>query len=84
VDETVTITVTKAEALVLFELLAEFSNAPALSIPGEAERISLRAVQASLEKALVEPFMEDYQRIVDDARKELVAKWGSSEEGLNT
>lgn len=77
VNEPVTITIDKAEALVLFDLLADFRDAPALPIRNDAERATLWAVEACLEKILVDPFMDDYGKTLVEARAEVVAKWGS-------
>ena len=73
-----TITIDKAEALVLFDLLADFRDAPALEVRHDAERATLWAVAACLEKVLAEPFMDDYGRILVEAQTHVVAKWGSS------
>ncbi len=54
-----TITMTRAEALVLFEWLHRHEDNN--TTPGDgAERAALRAVSALLERALVEPFQSDY------------------------
>lgn len=78
VNDFVTITIDKAEALVLFDLLADFRDAPALSIRNDAGRATLWAVAACLEKVLTEPFMDDYGRILVEAQTQVVAKSGSS------
>jgi hypothetical protein len=77
VDDSLPITITKAEALVLFELLSGFLDQPNIAIRNGAERATLWSLQAALEKALAEPFSEDYARLVDEARRIVVAKWGS-------
>jgi hypothetical protein len=74
VDEPVTITLNKAQALVLFELLADFRDGSVLPIRNEAERAALWAVENCLEKTLAEPFRSDYGRILDEARKKVVAE----------
>ena len=78
VNDSVTITIDKAEALVLFDLLAGFRDAPSLPIRNDAERATLWVVAACLEKVLAEPFMADYGRILVEAQTQVVAKWGSS------
>jgi hypothetical protein len=74
VDQPVTITIKKAEALVLFDLLAGIRDGSSIPIRDEAERATLWAVEACLEKALAEPFMEDYGRILAEARKKVAAE----------
>ena len=73
VNEPVTITIDKAEALVLFDLLADFRDAPALPI-----LMMLNARHCGpWKKILVDPFMDDYGKTLVEARAEVVAKWGS-------
>ncbi len=60
-NETVTLTIGKAEALILFELLFDFYRQPALEIKDDA---------------LVEPFSKDYGEIISAARRDLLQQWG--------
>jgi hypothetical protein len=78
VDDSLAITVGKAEALVLFDLLWGFRDQAHLSIRNDAERARLWILQASLEKALAEPFSEDYDHLLEEARRTVVANWGST------
>jgi len=55
-NETVTLTIGKAEALILFELLFDFYSQSALEIKDEAERLALVRIHSALESKLVEPF----------------------------
>ena len=71
-DDSVTITLTKAEALVLFELLADFHDQPQLSIRDHAERVVLWRLGASLEKQLTEIFRPDYKSILEESRRLVV------------
>jgi hypothetical protein len=84
VDESVTITIGKAEALVLFDLLAGFRDGLHLPIRNDAERVTLWMIEACLEKALVEPFSAEYERILEEAREKVVARWGSPPKSPNT
>jgi hypothetical protein len=77
VDDSLSITIGKAEALVLFDLLWGFRDQPDLPIRNDAERATLWFLQASLEKALAEPFSEDYNQLLHEARRTVVEKWGS-------
>lgn len=75
-EEPVTLTVGRPEALILFEMLADFYSQPALEIPGPAERLALIRLHGSLEKTLVEPFMPDYRALIEEARSNLAAQSG--------
>jgi hypothetical protein len=74
--ETVTIAIGKAEALVLFELLADFNDEPTLAIRDNADRLALVRLGGILEKTLVEPFMQNYNEIISEARNQLTKDWG--------
>jgi hypothetical protein len=73
-EKPITLTVGRDEALVLFELLAGFSNQPALEVSDAAERLALVRLHGALEKTLVEPFMENYRVMIDEARSRLTAQ----------
>ncbi len=64
----ITIQLKSEEALVLFELLAEFTDQPMLNIPTPAERQALIRLHGSLESVLVGPFQIDYSERIKDAR----------------
>lgn len=77
-EEPVTLTVGRAEALVLFEMLADFDSQPVLEISGPAERLALVRFHGVLEKALVEPFMPEYRALIEEARSKIAAQSGAS------
>jgi hypothetical protein len=58
--EKVFIELSKAEALVLFDLLARFDKDEKSIIENQAEERVLWNIHCSLEKVLVEPFSPDY------------------------
>lgn len=64
------------EALVLFEMLADFQGQPSLSVATSAERLALIRLCGVLETTLVEPFRPDYQEILGAARARLKAQSG--------
>jgi len=70
-------TIGKAEAIVWFDLLADFHNQPHLSIRNGAERVALWMLEACLEKELVEPFRTEYHSILEESRRVVLARWGS-------
>jgi len=77
-NETVTLTISKPEALILSELLADFRSQPELLVSDDAERLSLWALACALEKTLVEPFLEDYDGVIAKARADLIRRCGES------
>jgi hypothetical protein len=91
-DEIVTITLSKAQALVLNDLLGTWGDRwvagrldlSCLPIQHDAEWYALRHVGGALESILVEPFMPDYDKHVDHARQELVEHYGTLERERNS
>jgi hypothetical protein len=72
-----TITLDDDVALVLFELLAsEYieANLPTLEVP---ERNALWALGGYLEKTLAQPFLPEYEHLLEDARASLIERFGS-------
>jgi hypothetical protein len=70
----VQITLEDDEALVLFELLA---SGRLSGIVETAERNSLWALEALLEKQLVAPLSSDYSAVLESARASLVNRYGT-------
>jgi hypothetical protein len=66
--------------LVLFDLLFDFKDEPALVIRNNAGRAALWALCCYLEKTLAEPFLPEYGELLDEARKQVAAQ-ASGEEG---
>jgi hypothetical protein len=64
------------EAIVLFELLADFQSEDALVIPSSAERLALIRLSGALERVLVDVFRTDYKEILRAARQRLVEQAG--------
>jgi hypothetical protein len=77
-DELVTLQIGKAEALILFELLADFCDQSALQISDNAEKLALIRLHGALEKSLVEPFSQKYKNIIEEAKAQLLREWGDS------
>jgi len=67
-EDITTLTLGRAEALVLFEMLADYRNQPRVEVRTPADRFALIRLQGALEKTLVEPFMPDYRSLVEEAR----------------
>ena len=67
----VNLTLSKDEALVLFEFLFRFSEEENLEIKDKSEEHVLWKLQGTLEKALSEPFSKEYSSLIEEARKNL-------------
>ncbi len=61
----------KEVALVLFEMLADVKHESAVPIRDVAERQALWSLVGLFESALVEPFLPNYNAIVEEAKKRL-------------
>ena len=70
-NDNVQITLSKDEAIVLFELLSRFSDTDRLEIVHPSENRVLWNLQASLESILVEPFSEEYSVVLQNARRSI-------------
>lgn len=70
-DEKVTITLTRNEAIVLFEFLSRFTEQQQLDIRDQAEQRVLWDILAGLESALPEPLAHDYDQHLQRARESI-------------
>lgn len=71
-NEIINLSLTKDEAIVLFEFLSRFSNSDSkLTIEDQAEERVLWNVCCELEKILVAPFQENYREILNQAREKV-------------
>ena len=68
-EETATIRMTRAEALVLFEFLSRFDQGQQLDIRDKAEELVLWHVHGAFERVLAEPFAADYLKRLEIARE---------------
>ncbi len=66
--ERVTLELSQAEALVLFEWLVRSDKDESLPVEDDAERRVLWRLEAILEKTLVEPLAPDYAELLAAAR----------------
>jgi len=67
----------RAEALILFEMLADVYEKSEVKISNPAQRLALVRLHGALEKALVEPFMPEYRKLVEEAESLLTAQFGA-------
>ena len=70
-SENVIITLSRDEALVLFEFLSRFNLQQQLDIRDEAEQRVLWDIHADLESGLPEPLAHDYDRQLQRARESI-------------
>ena len=73
-EEAVTIKLSRAEALVLFELLSRFNEEEGFQIKDSAEVKVLWDMQCFLEKTLSEPLQDDYAELLTTAREQVRGK----------
>jgi hypothetical protein len=74
-----TLELTDDEALVLFELLAEYgtkNDGTNLPVKHAAERNALWALGAAIERQLTPPFQSNYEEQLREARKRVEAQAG--------
>jgi hypothetical protein len=67
----VTLKLTAAEALVLFEWLNRVDDAGTLRFEHPSEQTVLWALEAMLESALSEPFSPEYRQLLTRAREQV-------------
>ena len=68
----ISIKFSKDEALVLFEFFSRFNTEEHKDIfQDQAEEKTLWIIEGQLEKILVEPFMPNYQDIIQEARNRI-------------
>jgi hypothetical protein len=71
-QQKINLTITKNEALVLFEFLARFNQSKYSDIfEDQAEQKTLWILEGQLERQLVEPFRPDYKTIINEARNNI-------------
>ena len=71
-QQNITLTITKDEALVLFEFLARFNETDHPDIfEDQAEQRILWDIECLLNQQLAEPFRSDYKNILNEARNKI-------------
>jgi hypothetical protein len=72
VDKSLNLTISKDEALVLFDFLARFNETEQSEVfEDQAEQKTLWILEGELERQLVEPFNPDYKDIIKEARNKI-------------
>lgn len=67
----ITVTLSSAEAIILFDFLSRFSQHDTLSIEDQAEERVLWDLLCLLEKQLVEPLLPNFAELVFQARDQV-------------
>jgi len=70
-EEDIKISLTKDEALVLFEMLSRFSDTDKLNIEHQSEERALWNIKCLIEEIIVEPFKDNYIELLQAARERL-------------
>ena len=70
-DQTATLTLTRAEALVFFEFLSRFDQDEQLDIRDKAEELVLWHLHGVFERELPELFASDYLQRLEAAREQV-------------
>lgn len=71
VEDEINISLSRDEAIVLFEFLSRFSESDNLVIEDQAEERVLQDLCCVFEKKIDEPFKDNYQEIVEKAREKV-------------
>ena len=75
-EERVQFDLSRIEALVLFELLADFNGQNSIEVPSAAERLAVLRLHGALERTLVDPFCSDYKARLKKAQDQLRREFG--------
>jgi hypothetical protein len=67
------LTISRDEALVLFELLSRVADTNGLELHHNSEFLALSKLSSQLEKSLAEPFMPNYTEVLDQARSRVAS-----------
>ena len=71
-ENRINISLSKDEALVLFEFFARFEEPPyEFSLIDNAEFIAVSSISAQLDKILIEPFKPEFQSLLQQAKSRL-------------
>ena len=82
-SETVSIELTKDEALVLVEFFGRFDDTDDFTLRNTAEFVAFCRISAQLDQALVEPFQENYRELLQAARDRLSSRFEEAAPGVN-
>jgi hypothetical protein len=72
-EGSIDISLGRDEALILFELLGDFSENASLNLDDAVDRLALARLHGALESTLIEPFDPAYDALLHAARERLNA-----------
>jgi hypothetical protein len=81
-SEDITITLSRDEALVLFEFFSRFDESEDFTLRHNAEFLAFSRMSAQIEKALVEPFQPQYSELLRAARDRVAAAYEGQAPGV--
>ena len=81
-NEAIGITLSRDEALVLFEFFARFDEKDDFTMRNIAEYLALMRISTQLDKALVEPFKPNYIELLNAARERLASGYIGNAPGV--
>ncbi len=82
-SENITITISKDEALVLFEFFARFDDSNDFTLRHTAEYLAFTRMSAQLDKAFIEPFQPEYSELLRAARDRVAAGYEGKAPGVS-
>jgi hypothetical protein len=80
--ESITVTLSNDQALVLFEFFSRFEDSGDFSLRHNAEFLAFSRISAQLDKALVEMFDPKYRELLQAARERLAAGYEGRAPGV--
>ncbi|MCH8978226.1 MAG: hypothetical protein IH945_03155 [Armatimonadetes bacterium] len=84
-DQSIAVSLTHDEALVLFEFIARtFDDDQRLEVRKDGELQALNLLKGRIETQLPELLATNYKTLIEEARNRLIAQWGSYEEFRKT
>jgi pyoverdine/dityrosine biosynthesis protein Dit1 len=82
-SENIAITLSREEALVLFEFFSRFAEKDDFTLRHNAEYLAFSRISAQLDKALVEPLQPDYSKLLHVARNRIAAGYQGRAPGVS-
>jgi hypothetical protein len=82
-SESIAITMSRDEALVLFEFFSRFEETDNFTLRHNAEFLAFSRMSAQLDKALVEPFQSNYSELLHEAQNRIAAGYQGRAPGVS-
>jgi hypothetical protein len=81
-NEHINVTLTRDEALVLFEFFARFDEDDNFTLKHTAEYLAFMKISAQLDSSLVEPLQPQYLNLLREARERIAAGYEGKAPGV--